>query len=408
MKSLDLLIGIKYFCTRFKGIGGRIRKDIEDFLVEEVLNELKLTKEPSNFLIFRLKKRGIDTLHAVKRISKQFKGKFYFLGMKDAKALTLQYVYTKNKGEVKNIYDDFLSLEFLGYSDKPLTREELKGNNFILKVKDFDKSIVKEALIELNIAIKERKILNFFGYQRFGSKRPVTHLIGKEIIKRNFDEALRILLCYSSPYESKEVKEIRSLCEDKSNYPKVLDKMKFKMDLEKIVIKRFLEGYKPLEILRSLPLKVRRIFTQAYQSYLFNLTLSEAIERGINFFDFQEGDIVLKDKKILRFKKEMEKENLIPLLPLVGYSFRNFNNRFDDLVLKVMKGEGLDYKDFYLEEMPEVSLPGDFRVPIMLVENFNYSLEDDLILSFFLPKGSYATILLRELMKPEDPYLAGF
>jgi tRNA pseudouridine13 synthase len=73
-----------------------------------------------------------------------------------------------------------------------------------------------------------------------------------------------------------------------------------------------------------------------------------------------------------------------------------------------MEEESVFMKDFYIKELQEVSVEGGFRQASMLCKEFSYSLNDFLETKFVLNKGSYATILLRELMKPNDPIKAGF
>ncbi|MEM0441789.1 MAG: tRNA pseudouridine(13) synthase TruD, partial [Candidatus Nitrosocaldus sp.] len=68
-------------------------------------------------------------------------------------------------------------------------------------------------------------------------------------------------------------------------------------------------------------------------------------------------------------------------------------------------------KDFYIKEMQEVSIEGGFRpLPLLLLYNmFEINKDDESIqVRFALPKGSYATILLREIIKPVRPALVGF
>jgi tRNA pseudouridine13 synthase len=72
----------------------------------------------------------------------------------------------------------------------------------------------------------------------------------------------------------------------------------------------------------------------------------------------------------------------------------------------MLKEENISPKDFYVKEMQELSVEGGFRQLPILVNDFSYS--DDLLVKFKIPVGSYATILLRELMKPNDPIKSGF
>ena len=68
------------------------------------------------------------------------------------------------------------------------------GNHFEIKVDNPSRNI--------SDFIEYEKILNFFGYQRFGSKRPITHLVGKAIIQKDYQMALDLLLNYSSEYDT--------------------------------------------------------------------------------------------------------------------------------------------------------------------------------------------------------------
>lgn len=68
------------------------------------------------------------------------------------------------------------------------------GNHFKIKIEDADFTNI----FQFN---EQDKILNFFGYQRFGSRRPVSHLIGKAILQKNFDHAVDTLLSYTSEYD---------------------------------------------------------------------------------------------------------------------------------------------------------------------------------------------------------------
>ena len=82
------------------------------------------------------------------------------------------------------------------------------GNNFKIQISDCSD--------ELSSFNEQNSILNFYGYQRFGSKRPVTHLIGKAILQRDFDSAVELILSFTSSYDSTENTEIRQKLSDKN------------------------------------------------------------------------------------------------------------------------------------------------------------------------------------------------
>ena len=103
----------------------------------------------------------------------------------------------------------------------------------------------------------------------------------------------------------------------------------------------------------------------------------------------------------------------IPLLPLIGYAYRSQGGRFDKLLNRVIGEEGVSMRDFYVKEMPELSIEGGFRSGPMLSGGFNWSIqrgeEGSVVkINTLLYRGSYVTILLREVMKPSDPVASGF
>ena len=70
-----------------------------------------------------------------------------------------------------------------------------------------------------------------------------------------------------------------------------------------------------------------------------------------------------------------------------------------------LENEEISPKDFFIKEMQEVSSEGGFRQAS--IHCSNYSTTDDVV-EFTLSRGSFATILLREVMKPSNPIIAGF
>jgi tRNA pseudouridine13 synthase len=97
---------------------------------------------------------------------------------------------------------------------------------------------------------------------------------------------------------------------------------------------------------------------------------------------------------------------MVPAMHLPGYSFKSTDGRIERKLSQILKEENISPKDFYIKEMQELSVEGGFRQLPLLVNDFSYS--DGLVVKFKLPVGAYATILLRELMKPDDPIKSGF
>ena len=395
--EIDSKIGISVYSTNFEGVGGAIRINPEDFEVSEVITDktLKLISKEGDYAVFKLKKKKIDTNHALSDIFKKKGLRLKALGLKDASAVTEQFVCSNNKGKSIN---DFSSLKYslkeIGFVKKPLSKKDMIGNHFKIKIVDCKKNLSE---------FKEQdKILNFYGYQRFGSKRPVTHLIGKAILQRDFEKAVELILSFRSPYDSKEHNDIREKLIDKANFEKYLDQIPPQMDIEKLVLAEMIASNDPQKSIRQVPLSLRRFYIQAYQSFLFNLTLSSAFLDGENLWEPQTGDVCFDFKGIIgKFLKGADQRLAIPF---VGYSYYK-KTRFDYQISKILESEEISPKDFFLKEMQEVSNEGGFRQASIYCTNFSAK---NNTLEFTLSRGSFATILLREIMKPEDPLNSGF
>ncbi len=395
--NLDSQLGISVYSTKFHGIGGKIRVFPEDFEVSERISEktLKSITQEEGYAVYKLKKKKIDTNHALSNIFRKKGIRLKSLGLKDASAVTEQFVCSGNKGKaIEDFSSEKFSLTKVGFVKKPLSKKDMIGNHFKIKISE-----CSEGLSSFN---EFNNVLNFYGYQRFGSKRPVTHLIGKAIVQKNFQKAVELILSFTSDYDSKENNEIREKLGDKHNFKQYFEKIPTQMDIERIVVKDMIENDDAFSAVRAIPLSLRRFYIQAYQSYIFNKSLSASFSDGENLFGAESGDVCYDSKGIIgKFIKGMD-QNLA--VPFVGYSYYK-KTRFHPQISKVLDEEEISPKDFFIKEMQEVSSEGGFRQAS--IQCSDYSSQDNII-EFTLSRGSFATILLREIMKPDDPILAGY
>ena len=395
--DLDSKIGIAVYSTTFPGIGGRIRLSPEDFEVSEIISERSQNSidTQDGYAVYKLKKKKIDTHHALSDIFKKKGIRLKALGLKDASAITEQFVCSGNKGKsIENFSTEKYSLKQIGFVKKPLSKKDMLSNHFKIKI--------SKCSNDLSSFTEYDKILNFYGYQRFGSKRPVTHLIGKAILQRDFKKAVELILSFTSKYDSKENTEIREKLSDPENYEKYFDQVPYQMDIERIVLKEMIEHGNTIRAIRSIPLSLRRFYIQAYQSFLFNLSLSSAFLDGENLFESQLSDICFDFHGIIgKYVKGLDQRLA---LPFVGYSYYK-KTRFDYQISKILKQEEIAPKDFFIKEMQEVSSEGGFRQ--VAIQCSDYQSYDNTV-EFSLSRGSFATVLLREIMKPSDPMVAGF
>ena len=395
--KIDSDIGILVYTTNFSGCGGTIRKQKEDFNVSELITEKSNSRicSESGFAVYKLQKNGIDTTHALNEIFKKHGIRLKSLGLKDASAVTEQFVFTTYKtNQHFEINESKYNLKKVGFTDKVLSKKEMIGNNFQIKIDG-----ASNELSEFN---EFDKILNFYGYQRFGSRRPVTHLIGRSLIQKDFADAVDLLLSFTSKYDRDENTKLRELMADKSKYSEALKILPKGMDLEKIALEEMIEHDDPIKTLRALPLSIRRFFVQAYQSYIFNQTLSMSLDAGEELFLPQPDDVCYdKNSELGKFENDPSQSLSIPF---VGYSYYK-KTRFHYYIEKILRDEGITHRDFFSKEIQEISSEGGFRNSSIKCD---YYKAKDNVVSFSLSRGSFATIVLREIIKPENPLTSGF
>ena len=395
--QIDKEIGISVYTTKSTPISGKIKKNENDFLVREVLSEKAIDSFDNldGHAVYLLKKSGIDTNHALIDIEKRYGLILKSLGLKDANAKTEQYVYTYKKiNSLEEYNGKKYSAQRLGFVKKPISKKDMLGNYFEIRVSDLNDLLPS--------FLGTENILNFFGYQRFGSKRPITHLVGKSIVKGDYEEALEYLLSFSSKYDSEKNNEIRKLISERKSEFEVIELLPFSMDIERNLLKQLSSDSDPKNAIRSIPLALRRFYIQAYQSFLFNKTLSLAHEFEEEL-SLPTTDDVCFDKNSILGKFENDPKQKLAI-PLVGHSYYK-KSRFDYYIKKILDEELLTPKDFFIKDFQEISVEGGFRNASLNYLNFKI---DGNTIKFQLSRGSYATIMLREILKPSNPLDCGF
>jgi tRNA pseudouridine13 synthase len=410
--QIDSRAGIDCYCTSFAGTGGSIKQGSEGFMVSELVDEsldISLSYDESHrYPLYVLEKQDIDSNHALFEIERELHMRLRVMGIKDAKAVTTQYAGMERvmRNPPAELRSRHTRLTLKGFTRHPLEKRFLAGNKFEIRIYNVRSSDLSSFAPQIS------KVGNFYGLQRFGSERLVTHLVGREIVKRNFIQAVELLLSYTTESDTQMSREIRNKCADPRNYRQVLKMLPRGMDIERQLLSALVTGRNAIAALRAVPIMIRRLFVQAYQAYIFNRCLSRAIMRGEDLLQPQTEDLCFEMEgpvtfgRIIKYSPD-SKTKLVPAIRMAGYSFQPGKGRFENITSAILQEEEVAPKDFYIKEMQELSHQGGFRQALLWCTDFWYEL-DPLRVSFKLPKGSYATTLLREIIKPDDPIRSGF
>ncbi|MCF0227123.1 MAG: tRNA pseudouridine(13) synthase TruD [Methanobrevibacter sp.] len=416
------MLNANSYVTKEKGIGGTIRNQYEDFYVEEI-PDLVPTGEGPNIWIW-IEKIGRTTLDVVLDISRDLhisRKRMGFAGMKDKKARTQQWICIANMDsdaqmeEVKAL--DIHNTDFLNVTRgrKKLRMGQLKGNKFKILIRDLDdieksSKIANDVLSQLEIT----GVPNYFGWQRFGKPRTNTHLVGEALVQNDLKEAVRRYIGNPSDEEHLENKEAR-IAYDEGRLEESLELMGKSMRYEKMMLRELIKDSKKGELtdkhykdaLHALPKPLQRMFVHAYQSYLFNDVVSRRVEMGIN--NYVEGDIVIDNEEhIVRDKTPEEFNEMIlnfeanPTSPLYGTKVPFADGDVGQMEREVLTNYNLDKSDFEVPKMPRLGSFGLRRsMRFKVWDSLATPTEEGVLVEFSINKGSYATAVLREIMKKD-------
>ncbi|MFX1449227.1 MAG: tRNA pseudouridine(13) synthase TruD [Promethearchaeota archaeon] len=429
-------LGLYYYTTNIPGIGGKIRQTLRDFIVEEISLDNKISycfkdnlniklNQPTRFLRLSLEKRGVETLSAIKLLADSLNismNNIGFAGMKDKEAFTSQFISIKDAdlNIVKNVNIANINLRNFHYLKSPLKIGSLFGNHFIITIRDLDLSI-KEIEDTLNSIIMEvrKGLINYFGVQRFGDIRPISHLVGKALLKRNYEDAVKIYLTEVFPEEQNDAKNARIELKESWDFEKAIKNYPNRLNYEMIMIKSLIKY--PNDYRRAfkvLPRRLQSILIYAYQSYLFNKILSKRKEQQVDFKELKLNDSVLildnrglpTHKVVFASKKNfshlihlLEENKVVIAAPLLGYE----TQVKEDYIIKILEEEGIKLKDFESENLflnrkgsyrPLIFVPLNIKIKKIDTDELNAS-KNKAIIEFSLKRGSYATVVLDEIIK---------
>ncbi|MBW6461492.1 MAG: tRNA pseudouridine(13) synthase TruD [DPANN group archaeon] len=369
-------------------IKAKLKQMPSDFVVKEILPDKRILDintqfdypNEGNTLHCILKKEDFDQFRAVGIIASELgiaSKDVAICGTKDKIAHTTQRVSIKGCKSVdidKLVLGD-ISIKYLGRGPE-LRIGELYGNHFEIVLRGID--IDKEELSKYLQKIKDNpKFPNHFGEQRFGSIRPISHIVGKHVILGDFKGAVLDYICLCFPRESEMIQKAR--IKAKSDIKAALELFPKSSYYERVMMSHLIE--KPEDYRGAffrLPPNLQKLMVHAYQSYLFNRILDKVIASGfgnrmleIPLFGF--GMNIPKDPKLVAIMREVLKAENISL------------GNFRDDSSRQLGSKGGRRKAFQTAEQFKVVEIGDDELNLGKIK---------CKISFSLRKGTYATVFL--------------
>jgi len=373
------------FYSETPGIRGALKEQVNDFVVKELASH---DTGDGEHIIVKLRKQNMTTLEAIGKLSNMLhisRDRIGYAGNKDKRAVTEQYISIQGVSEedVRQIFTDEFDIEVIGEGNH-IGLGNLSANRFEILIRDLNLPIEDIRNRSLKIVDElEGKFPNYFGDQRFGSARPITHQVGRHILRGEYEKAVWTYI--AKPYDSeyKSIRKTRQKLWESRDPEDAAEKFPESYRYEKTLLYHLTKNEGDYQgAIKRLPEGLQQLFVHAYQSWIFNRVLSNLLED--EWFD-----------------PEYE-------IPLVGFKTDLKDNKPENMIEEILEEEGVSQEDFRLQDFPELRSKGSFRRAFADFRNFEILEieEDDLNMTqnkmrvkFDLPKGCYATVLLREVMK---------
>lgn len=402
---------LPFATPEFAGIGGVIKQRNSDFVVREI--PLYEASGEGEHLYVEVEKDGLTTFEAVERLGKALhvpQVDIGYAGMKDARAVTRQTISIRGVTE-----DDLSKVQIAGLKVVGLDRHvnklrlgHLKGNRFIIKIREVEATAVTKIAPVLKL-LEQRGVPNYFGEQRFG-RRNNNDLMGAALVRQDNRELAHLLL--GNPlkgiddgmqFKARKLYDEGDLEGSMKAWPR-------RNGLERRLLHRVIKTGKASGAGRALDEKLRRLFVSALQSRVFNAVLAKRLE---SYDRIIEGDWAYKTENGACFHVEdvaaeqprAENWEISPTGPLIGFRVSLSDKAAGEIEQAVLSEWKLTPEMF--------KVPGHHRVkgarrPLRIrPEELEYAGGVDeagayVQLSFTLPAGAFATVLLREIMKVDE------
>ncbi|AFR94528.1 tRNA pseudouridine13 synthase [Cryptococcus neoformans C23] len=373
-----------------------------------------------HFTLHKSNRETMDALSHLQRLLNVQAKDLTVCGTKDKRAVTVQRVCLKRSGRnlqtvwralngvkqgwrteqqaVEERGDRGVRVGDFEYSDKYLELGMLKGNRFLITLRNVEAENVEEIDRTME-SVRDLGFINFYGMQRFGTSSMPTHVTGLFILRSNWSAALDSLLSLREGEHPDCVAARLSWLED-GDYVKALEKMPRRAVAERSIWEFWKRGGRmedKVGALGVIPRNLRTMYVHAYQSYVWNLIVSERIKMsatepfvGDLVIEKSDDDEPIDPENVPAHRKDRHgrtkswKTSSSPtvrrltaeditnkthtifdvVMPLPGFDVDYPGGEVGELYDRILKADGLD-KDRMRREQREYSLPGSYRLILL-------------------------------------------
>jgi len=396
----------EYLTAQLPGTGGTIREAPEDFRVEEI--PLYEPCGEGDHLYLLVEKSGLTTYDLLRELANAFQCNerdLGYAGLKDARAITRQTVSVplRTPEDAKGVDIPGVTILSAKLHRNKLRPGHLAGNRFHIRIHQVVPDALQRAETILGV-LQDIGVPNRFGDQRYGALGN-SHRVGRAILRGEYDTAVAEIIGdpaeINHPGWKKAAEAYRA-----GNLDQAIAELPRHCRPERRLLEMVRDGKSARKAIHSMPRNLLRLYLSAYQSSLFDrmvdmrLATLERIWPGDLAYKHVNGACFLVTDPVAE-QPRADSFEISPTAPMFGYKTKLAEGQAGLLEQCLLEKEGLTLKDFHLPG--GLAMPGERRPLRVPISGCNCQQDKDgLMLSFSLPKGSFATTVLAEVMKGES------
>lgn len=387
----------------------KLKRLATDFEVEEQIS-LRLGSGP--FALYRLTKQSLGTLEALQAIEDKWnlpRQRVAFAGLKDRHATTSQYI-TIRGGSSRGFSQTNLGLEYVGQVERPIHASDINGNRFRIVVRDLSK--IESQSTQSRIEELSRDGLpNYFDNQRFGSVGESGEFIAKPWCLGNYERALWLALADPNVHDRVVDRDEKAMLRNQwGNWQ--LCSERIDPSVRQDVVKQL--ARQPGDFRRALaafPHSLRSLWLAAFQSHLWNQVLARLVVQEVGNEQTEMHQIGSAHLPFFGRLNDSQRGRLQnTLLPLPSARLHLENDDLRPLYDQLLEAEGIELRQVRVKYPRDTFFSKGERKAVFQPSELTHSIEADdlysgcekLTLAFTLPRGCYATILIKRLFGNDE------
>ena len=386
----------------------KVKQKPADFVVREVARPRLGGTKDGSYAIYNLTKEGIGTIEAIDVIRRYWnirRGDISMGGLKDKYARTEQLI-SVYKGPPQDLTHRLFTLKYSGQTAQSISPDSFQANRFSVCLRDLARAEVNRLQHRLS-EVMEFGLPNYFDEQRFGSVRGGNEFPARQLIRGDFEGALKTVLTSTSREDRRATRQLRQIIRNHwGNWTKCFSLLA--RSSERSII-NYLRDH-PTNFRQAFELlnpNLVLLYLHAYQSYLWNKGLSRLLVHylpapSLIRMPYLLGEFIFYH----RLPAEILSDLKSLVIPYITHKTVFPNELTRNIYEGVLQEEGIALSDFRIRRMKKTYFHKGNRAVIVFPEDLAVGeAEADelnpaklkLRLEFALPRGAYATILIKRL-----------